>query len=155
MIRIGWPFLVTCNRALDYRAVVAPDFVVQVDASKSLADAVGTDSDGGEICYREVTLADAGIIFLFFRTVPATADLIGETGGGVLRDDWGRPIYLIEGLILDSPAIRGNITEEDFLSVHKSLIQEFRQFWPSTEWVPRSVGPVYRLADGELGPGSS
>lgn len=152
MNELGWPFLVGCNRQLDYRAIVAPERLVISKETRDLADALGSDSGAqGDLLYRNVELPRSGSVHLVFRVIPAAPDLVGESGP-VLRDDWGRPIYLIEGLLLLSAEARERVKPEDLQALHDQLAATFREFWPSATWTPKAAGPVLRSPDGGVEP---
>ena len=51
--------------------------------------------------YREIRNSKVGDITLVFRVMEATAENTGIEGDGVLKDAFGREIYLIEGIVFE------------------------------------------------------
>ncbi|MDJ0733923.1 MAG: hypothetical protein QNJ47_07535 [Nostocaceae cyanobacterium] len=97
----AWAFLVGCNQYLDYRTIVAPDFMCESKTSSLLAKAAGGDlTEVGTAYYREIHNSKVGDLTLVFRVIEATSENTGIEGRGVLKDSFGREIYLIEGIVL-------------------------------------------------------
>lgn len=124
----AWTFLVSRNRYLDYRTVVAPNFIL--GTTTFLARAVGGDlSKTDQANYREIHNSKDGDIALIFRVIEATGGDIGEEEIATLKDSFGRTISLIEGI-----AIRGKhqhilVNQEIFDRVHMEAIDHYRTFW--------------------------
>ncbi|MBO3458729.1 hypothetical protein G7B40_016225 [Aetokthonos hydrillicola Thurmond2011] len=155
-----WAFLVGCNRYLDYRTIVAPDFMCDSKTSSLLAEKAGGNSTPGGIAYyREIHSPKDGDLTLVFRVIAARAEDIGIEGQGVLKDSFGREIDLIEGVVFRKKELLDNIafTEEEFEpnyekklknvafskqefeSIHKKLVVYYHKFWQCTR--PESVIP--------------
>ena len=127
----GWPFLVTSNRILDYRAVVAPDFMVDADASEILfRETPGEPNE--HPTFRELSDTKAGDLTLAYRVVFATE------GSERLKDSIGRPILRIEGFVArghlrqlfakNEAVVRNQLLPE----ARKRVEQEFLGFWNSS-----------------------
>jgi len=144
----AWPFLVSCNMALDYRTVVAPDFIYEAGVSRNLARAAGGSlTPQGQAYYREVHDSAVGKIALLFRVVEATSEHLDKRKGDALRDEFGRVVFLIEGLVLrDHPG--GKMpTGDDLDAAHAILIKEFKEFWDSESWASRPSAPITLAPD--------
>lgn len=115
----AWGFLVSRNQYLDYRTVVAPNFVCQAAASSILAKATEGDlTEQGFAVYREIHNSKVGDITLVFRVIEATAEDTGIEGNGVLKDSFGREIYLIEGIVLTGITPDVVVNQETIEEVH-------------------------------------
>jgi hypothetical protein len=98
----AWPFVVTRNRLLDWRPIVAPDFMIDRGGEYLLVHAAdpGDVPAPSPLFERVVTTERYGDLTLLARSRQATADLIGGSAQEQLVDRVGRPIQLIEGLVL-------------------------------------------------------
>ncbi len=136
----AWPFLVSRNRYLDYRTVVAPKFICETGISNLLARvAVGDLTQSGCAYIRRVKGSKAGDFSIIFQVIEATEkDINPEGGNQVIKDQVGREIYLLEGIVLKQ---FGNviITQEDIEKAHDLLVISYRQFWNWT--APSSAIP--------------
>ena len=116
----AWPFLVSRNQFLDYRTVVAPDFLCEAKIAGLLAKVAEGDPDN--IYYREIVASKVGDLTIVYRVVEALAKDVGNENEGILKDSFGREIYLIEGFVLkgiqSSPAL--GLENLDFIH-HQSL----------------------------------
>jgi WD40 repeat protein len=129
----AWYFLVSRNQYLDYRTIVAPSFICESKASSLLARAAEGDLTEQDMAfYREIRNSKVGDLTLVFRVMEATAEDTGIEGDGVLKDTFGREIYLIEGVV--SKGIQPDIvvTKENFKEIHKQLVEHYREFWQCT-----------------------
>ncbi|BDI15944.1 hypothetical protein ANSO36C_17460 [Nostoc cf. commune SO-36] len=132
----AWGFLVSRNQYLDYRTVVAPNFMCQSGTSSLLAKAAGGDlTQKGAALYRKISHPKLGNLTLVFRVIEAIAKDTGIAGNGVLKDSFGREIRLIEGILLKEimPDILVTediiVTEGNLEEIHKQLVKYYREFW--------------------------
>ncbi len=125
----AWSFLVSRNQSLDYRTVVAPDFMCAAGIAGLLARVTEGDlTEQGTALYREIHNSKAGDITLIFRIVEARAEDIG-TGNGVLKDLFGREISLIEGIALQGRVSNIVMTANHLEEAHKRILGDYRKFW--------------------------
>ncbi len=126
-----WPFLVSRNKNLGYRTVVAPDFLVSEKMHMLLAEVAGGElTREGFAIYREVHGSPFGELTLVFRVVRADKRFLGDEEEGVLRDYHGRPIDFIEGVVLlQAPVSDLVFTDNLFLKAHTQLEKPYQEFW--------------------------
>jgi hypothetical protein len=131
---MGWPFLVSRNRDAGYRTVVAPLFMERSDAAALLADAAGGDiTDVGTAMYREILGASIGDLFLVYRVEHARGRDIGLDDQEPLRDQQGRLIVLIEGLVLREWTADMTISDDDLARAHSAIQPAYRDFWLASD----------------------
>lgn len=129
----AWLFLVSRNQYIDYRAVVAPKFICESDESSLLAQAVeGNLTQPGTVLYQEVQGTIVGDLTLIYRVIEATEDNTNILGSPILKDAFGRDIYLIEGIVLKGIQHDFVVTQQDLDSVHQQLVEYYRSFWEVT-----------------------
>jgi WD40 domain-containing protein len=129
----GWPFLVSCNQHLEYRTIVAPDFICQAKVAQLLADTADGDlTDAQSVVYRDIYHSAAGDIALVFRVIRAVSNDIGREGQEGLKDLFGRPIYLIEGVVLQGQTANLVLTNSHLIELHKLLMRHYQDFWDCT-----------------------
>jgi hypothetical protein len=136
----AWPFLVSRNLFLDYRTIVAPDFICLAGIPNLLARVTeGNLTEQGSAICRTIYGSKAGDFTVIFQVVRATKNEIDlPDGDDVLKDQFGREIYLIEGFVFRG-LIEILISQNIFDQVHFDLTKFYRQFWNSVE--PPSVVP--------------
>lgn len=128
-----WPFLVSRNRYLDYRTIVAPDFICQIKDDSILAKTAGGDLTGeDEAFYREIHKSKAGKLTLVFRVIETTLEDMGIEGSGVLKDSFGREIRLIEGIVIKELIPDVILTKGNLQKAHEMVIEPYREFWGCT-----------------------
>lgn len=133
-------FLVSRNQYFDYRTLVAPSFMCQAGVSSLLAKVVEGDlTEAGSVFYREIHNSKVENLTLIFWFIEATAEDIGIEGNGVLKDSFGREIYLIEGFVLKEIMPDVILTQHNIEEIHQQLIEHYRKFWECI--VPHSVIP--------------
>ncbi|KYC42285.1 hypothetical protein WA1_20120 [Scytonema hofmannii PCC 7110] len=133
-----WPFLVSRNRVIDYRTVVAPDFICDAGITKLLARVADGDlTEPGHAILRKVQGSKVGNFTIVFRVVKAIEkDIHPEGGEEILKDTFGREIYLIEGIVfkeMDDLAV----TNENIEKAHQYLTKYYCRFWECSD--PPSV----------------
>ena len=134
----AWPFLVSRNAAFDYRVVVAPQYMIENKVTSLLAKAAGGDVTQQTFAiYREVRHPhpEVGASSLIFHITEANAQYIGLEGNEALKDQYGRPILLIEGFVV-RVQISIVVTEDDLLTAHWSMQEDYKAFWHETSSTP-------------------
>jgi hypothetical protein len=157
----AWPFVVTRNRLLDWRPIVAPDFMIAQGGEYLLVHAAdpGDAPTPSPLFERVVTTERYGDLTLLARSRQATADLIGGSAQEQLVDRVGRPIQLVEGLVL--PGRHPGCTarwQSQLARVDAIAHQSFPDFWrsedeaepPAPSQVLTEAGPA---AEHQIGPG--
>lgn len=132
----AWPFAVSRNACLDWRPCVAPQHMIAQGGEYFLVHA----SDPGDrpcpspVFERVVSTDRYGDLTVVARCLPATADLIGGSSQDLLRDRAGRPIQLIEGLILPGSQ-PGSATDwqDQLTQAHEIAQRAFPEFWQSED----------------------
>ncbi|MEG3879634.1 WD40 repeat domain-containing protein [Microcoleus sp. herbarium7] len=142
----AWSFLVGCNQSLDYRTVVAPNFMCEAGIAGLLARVTEGDlTEEGTAFYREIHNSQVGDITLIFRVIEAIAEDTGISGNGVLKDLFGREIYLIEGIALKGivPSIVTNVNNLE--EAHKQVLGDYRKFWEAEDSVSAVASDSFTL----------
>ena len=148
----SWRFLVSRNQFLDYRTVVAPDFMCQANIASLLAKAAeGDRTNDDSIYYREIHGSKVGDLTIIYRVIEAQARDINPEMDGYLKDSFGREIYFIEGIVVKGIKLSISITFENLELNHQQLINDYRNFW---EWVsPQpSILSEVTILEGEANP---
>jgi hypothetical protein len=128
----AWTFLISRNQSIDYKTVVAPDFISQAKIRSLLlkvTDEDLTESENTNI--REVYNSEVGNFTVFFRSIKARSKDIGEKGNEVLKDSFGREIYRIEGLVFQKRQreLSSIIGKIHLTQAHEELQEKYREFW--------------------------
>ena len=126
----AWRFLVSRNQFLDYRTVVAPDFMCQDNIASLLAKtAEGDPISDDQAYYREIYGSKSGDLTIIYRVFEAQARDISDDAEGILKDSFGREIFFIEGIVLRRIHTSLSITLENLEFNHQQLVQDYRFFW--------------------------
>ena len=136
---VAWPFFVSRNRYLDYRTIVAPDFICQAKISNLLASvAEGELTNSAEIIIRQIVNSKVDDFTIIFQVILAIEkDISFEGSNKILKDQFGREIYLFEGIVLKGIGEDYiYINDLDLEKVHKQLIVIYRHFWNQLEPCP-------------------
>lgn len=129
----AWRFLVSRNQFLDYRTVVAPDFMCQSNIASLLAKtAEGDPINNDWAYYREIYGSKSGDLTIIYRISEAQAKDINADAEGALKDSFGREIYFIEGIVVKGIQASLAITVENLEFSHQKLVDEYREFW---KWI--------------------
>jgi len=98
----AWPFVVTRNRVLDWRPIIAPGFMVEQGGYYLLTHESATEEDQPSTAPRERVISTErfGDLTLVYTTAPATRRLLGEDSDQVLTDRGSRRISITAGLVL-------------------------------------------------------
>lgn len=130
----AWPFLVSRNRTIDYTTIVAPRFINDTHVAGMLAQAAGGEiANPDRVLYREVDGSKVGDLTIVFRIVPAEQRDIGLSGNDPLRDQSGRPIRLIEGIVFRKHVPDIAITREDLHTAHECVREPYKMFWEAAD----------------------
>ncbi len=141
-----WPFLVSRNRSLDYRTIVAPDFLCEIGDASILAKTAGGDLTGeDEAFYREIHKSKAGELTLVFRVIETTLEAMGIEGSGFLKDSFGREIRLIEGIVIKGLIPEVRVTKNALEMAHEKVISPYREFWECTRAEPAKPSECFSL----------
>lgn len=120
----AWPFLVSRNKQMGYRPVVAPDFLVNAKSTSVLSDAAGGDiTKPGYLMYRQIHNTKEGDLTIIFRVTDAIDD------NDLLRDSFGRPITWITGFVFRGRLEQIAIGAKDFEKVYGLVSSSFQEFW--------------------------
>lgn len=120
----AWPFLVSRNKTVDYRVILAPDFMVSSGHSHLLANwASGQESS--QPIRREVSNPQTGNLSIVFRIIKA------QSNAASIKDEFGRPILRIEGLVFRENTQNYNITEQLLDKINALTQIPFQRFWSS------------------------
>ncbi|MEP0922310.1 hypothetical protein [Leptolyngbya sp. ST-U4] len=138
-----YPFLVSRNRTLDYRTVVAPRFLCDNGAAHELARAAGGRlTPPGHAVYRKIQIIPPENLILVFRVIESNQqEIYSNASDETLTDPFGREILWIEGFIVKNKINLLNLTVEAFEIVHKQLLSSYRLFWESTDLFEVAVIP--------------
>ena len=125
-----WPFLVSRNFEFDYRTVVSPDILVDCGESILLAKAAGGKVTDDGICVRrQVNGSALGLLTLIYRVILIKKHEIGLQGDDYVRDEHGRAISLIEGLVLKGTWESKVVSSKVFDSIHSLTLEKYKEFW--------------------------
>lgn len=126
----AWPFLVSRNPYLDYRTIVAPDFICAAGIPNLLARAAdGELTETGHAIRRRIEGSDVEDFTIVFRVIQASEKYINSEGEeNLLKDSFGREIYLLEGLVIKETS-QVSITSEDLEDVHALVRLSYQKFW--------------------------
>ena len=147
-----WPFLISRNRYLDYRTVVAPDFICEAKVSNLLARvAEGELTDQGQGIMRNIIGSKAGDFTIVFQVVTAKErDINTEGNDRVLKDQFGREIYIFEGIVAKGIREGFAISDSDFQEVHQQLTAKYEDFWGLVDPAPATPSPPFSLNMGNV-----
>jgi WD40 repeat protein len=130
-----WNFLVSKNKHLEYRTVVAPDFLCDFKGTKItglLARAAGGDvTKPGQAIYTQILNSELGDLTLVFWVIESSYQDVGIEGDGLIKDAFGREIRLIEGFVFKGnlPLADINLGQDNFNKLHEDIKEHYRNFW--------------------------
>lgn len=135
---LAYPYLIGRSKNIGNRRVLGPDFAEQRDVARILLQAA---KNTGRPKYLKVTgNSSIGRITFFSLLHEARARDIGADGDDVLRDNVGRPIFLVRGLIFVGDAPSNEITQAHFDYCQRRFDEYFVRFWEAEKWpVSQSV----------------
>lgn len=130
-----WDFLVSRNYILDYRTIVAPDFMCEARITSLLAQ----EADGqinppdNPLYQKRVDNSPVGDLVLVYRVTEARSSYIGQEGAAILKDAFGREIDFVEGFVVRQEEYSSNldnqVLEQWIDDSHQRIVGEFRNFW--------------------------
>ena len=138
MNKLAWPFLVSRNLYLDYRTIIAPDFISKNKISNLLARATDGDLTAQNTAIlREIIGSEIGDFSVIFRIIKATKlDIKQGNIEEILKDTFGREIYFIEGLVIQDKLNDAQLNTDIFGQVHEKVVAGYSQFWEDIEPCP-------------------
>jgi len=136
----AFPFLVGCNKDVEYKTLIAPTSVIDAKSVTFISDAIAIRSEDltepGKAIYREVYNSKVGNVALVFRTINAIAEYVDLGSEAVLKDNNSRDIHLIEGFIISELEPNIKISQQHFNEIHQHFIEYYREFWNYKKPVP-------------------
>ncbi|MEA5508749.1 hypothetical protein VB715_03125 [Crocosphaera sp. UHCC 0190] len=147
MNQSAWPFLVSRNLYLDYRTIVAPDFMSQTKISNLLARATDGDlTPQNTAILRKIIGSHFGDFIVIFRIVKATkSDIKQGDIEEILKDPFGREIYLIEGLVIKDNLNNDQFNLDIFDKSNQILKEGYCQFWQQIEPCPAIPSQPFKI----------
>ena len=143
-----WLFLVSRNPYLDYRTVVAPDFICEAKSGNLLARVTTGDlTDPGKGFIRQIFGSKVGDFTVIYRILKATQkDLNSQEGDKILKDQFGREILLIEGVVIREIKSKENvlISQKNIEEIHQKLTEAYTEFWEHRD--PHPAIPSHKLS---------
>ncbi|MEM7553295.1 MAG: hypothetical protein AAF378_04210 [Cyanobacteria bacterium P01_A01_bin.84] len=128
----AWPFLVTRNQSIDYKTVVAPDFISLANIRSLLNKASDDDlCEPGKVYLRWIKGSKVDNFTIIFRVCRARKIDVGESGNDILKDPFGREIYATKGFVFqEHPSqILHKIKQVHLKQANNELIDKHREFW--------------------------
>jgi len=149
----AWPFLVSRNQYIDYRTVVAPDFICKAGISNILARTADGDLTApGNAFIRKIECSNVGSFTIVFQVVEATERDINYPGGNaVLKDSFGREVFLIKGFVLKGKqnARETEVYQNDIDKSYEYSVEGYREFWKTTDYNPKITSSEAFFLEGE------
>ncbi|NEP76927.1 MAG: hypothetical protein F6K39_01310 [Okeania sp. SIO3B3] len=143
-----WPFLVSRNRHLDYRTVVAPDFICEAKTGNLLARVTTGDlTDSGKGFIRQIFGSKVGDFTIVYRILKARQKYINfQEGDEILKDQFGREILLIEGVVIQEIKSKEDvfICQKNIEEIHHKLTEAYTKFWEHRD--PHPAIPSNKLS---------
>lgn len=133
-----WPFFISRNSYLDYRTIVAPDFICEAKISNLLARAAeGELTEKGKGFIRHIIGSKVGDFTIAFRVINAIEKDIDMAGANnILKDQFGRKIEIFEGIVAEGIIKNLAISDRDFEDIHHQLTGKYQEFWVLVEPFP-------------------
>jgi hypothetical protein len=117
----GWTFLVARGRHEGYQPLLVPDFLAESNEYGVLGELTGGDS-----IVRVRGLA-GGDVALAQRNHRLTDADLGDSSGGPLTDEFGRPLELLYGFVVRAEGI-GALEDADFAVARAEALRTYRRF---------------------------
>lgn len=147
MTTTAHPFVVARNKMLDWRPLVAPDTLIDAREDYSLVLETG-EQHPLPPTVRIWTDRSESRWVLCYRSVEAYPHLVGEDGTDQLTDQFGRMLYLVEGVALrgaDEPTTECAAQLLD--RGHADAVAAFRDFWGAEDEAAPPRASVPFVAD--------
>lgn len=143
----AWPFLVSRNLYVDYRTIVAPDFICNAKISNLLAQAAdGEITPENTAYFRKILNSEVGELTLVFRVFhPTKADIKQGDTTEKLKDGFGREICFIEGLVIREELENINVSATTFDFIHNQVLPPYQEFWQINQPVSAFESTAFEL----------
>ncbi|TAE60619.1 MAG: hypothetical protein EAZ76_02495 [Nostocales cyanobacterium] len=143
----AWPFLVSRNLYVDYRTIVAPDFICSAKIANLLAQAAdGEIIPENTVYLRKILNSQVGNLTLVFRVFhPTKADIQQGDIKEKIKDGFGREICFIEGLVIREELEYINIVSANFEFIHHQVLPAYQEFWHINQPVPAVESIAFEL----------
>lgn len=131
----AWPFIVARNASLDWRPILAPPFLIDARADYLLVtETSDPDPELPQPRTIEVESVQAGRLTIVFSTLPATSHLLGRQSEETLLDRFGRPMHIVDGLVLRGGRRGRTGSMENALDrVRAETLRRFPDFWEESD----------------------
>lgn len=145
-----WIFVVSANRYFDYRTIIAPNFLCEGKKTNLLARNAGGNLTESKVVH--ITDETIGDLTVIFRVKKAIAEDLEIEGTGTLKDEFGREIFLTEGLVFKGKLTQLALTPEQFENVvHHAIKAHYREFWETATPKPAIPSEAQKLeVDAEI-----
>lgn len=145
-----WIFLVSANQYFDYRTIIAPNFLCKSKKTSLLARNAGGNLTESKVVH--ITDETIGDLTVIFRVKKAIAEDLEIEGTGTLKDEFGREIFLTEGLVFKGKLTQLALTPEQFENVvHYAIKAHYREFWKTETPKPAIPSEAQKLeVDAEI-----
>lgn len=143
-----WPFLVSCNKLLDYQPVIAPDFMVDAKMSGLLVRWTPVNEElKNSVQHTSIPKSKFGQITVIYRAV------LAKNGDIQYRDGVGRPILWIEGVIIKGYAQKNEIPISVLEKAFESVENEYQAFWEGNTTIKKSrpIGNISTASPSQSG----
>jgi hypothetical protein len=125
-----WSFVVARNRSLDWRPIVVPDVLASAGAGFSLVLETMGQHPLSATC-RTWCDNNQKAWTITYRSLAATESFVGNAGNAQLLDRFGRPVFLIEGVLVEAETSIPPASSNRFIErCHVSALSAFCRFWP-------------------------
>lgn len=149
---LAWPFLVGRNKNLTHQTIVSPHFLNEQEMSILLAEAAGGPENGpDDAYYREINSKGNTDLSLIFRVMRAKARDYGLGANEYLKDKVGRPILMIEGIVVPGhigSLKDGGVISEALQIAHTRVEGVYRDFWNEDYTFPAQSSFPFELPTG-------
>lgn len=126
----GWVFLVSRNKEIGYRTIVAPDFICDARISSLIESVVGGNiTEPKKAIYCKIYDNRVGDLTLVFRVAKKTYEDMEIEGNGIIKDCGSRIIKFFEGLVFQDQLKEIKVSEDTFSQIHTEIKTHYQIFW--------------------------
>lgn len=129
---LAYPYLIGRSKKIGNRRILGPDFAEHRDVARILLEAA--KNSGRPKWLRVAGNSSIGRITFFSSLEEARNSDIGADGSDLLRDESGRPIFLVRGLIFVGAEPIQDVTQAHFDFCRPLFTEYFERFWESEKW---------------------
>lgn len=133
----AWPFLVSRNQSIDYRTIVCPKFIYNVGIHNILARTtegeLSEDKNAFIRIIKSREISPFTIVYQVFKATEKDININTQGENTLLKDSFGREIYLIKGFVLNGEHSDINFYKNNIEEAYKNSIEGYREFWQSTD----------------------